>query len=60
MQLIEDHSNQLSRHKSSPYYREFSELIDFWETNISSMTETLEMLMMVQSMWLYLESIFCG
>lgn len=60
MQLIEEHSNQLAKFKSSPYYREFAELIDFWEGHISAITETLEMLMTVQSMWLYLESIFCG
>jgi len=60
MALIEDHSNMLARHKSSPYYREFSEDIDMWETNIATMTENLEMLMQVQSMWQYLECIFMG
>ena len=60
MQLIEEHSNKLARHKSSQYYREFDEQIDFWETQIASITETLEMLMQVQSMWQYLESIFFG
>jgi hypothetical protein len=60
MQLIEDHSNKLARHKSSQYYREFDEQIDFWETQIASITETLEMLIQVQSMWQYLESIFMG
>ena len=51
MTLIEEHSADLSRMKSSPYYREFEENIDIWEINIASITETLEMLMQVQSMW---------
>lgn len=47
MALIETHSNELSRHKSSPYYREFAEDIDMWETHIATITENLEMLMQV-------------
>ena len=47
MELIETHSNELSKHKSSMYYREFAEDIDMWETYISTITENLEMLMQV-------------
>jgi dynein heavy chain, axonemal len=46
--------------KSSPYYKEFDTKIDYWELNISQITETLEMLMAVQDKWKYLESIFKG
>lgn len=42
--LIEDHSAQLANFKSSPYYKQFNEKIDFWENNIASITETLELL----------------
>lgn len=45
MTLIEEHSAELARMKSSPYYKEFAETIDVWEGNIASITETLEMLM---------------
>ena len=58
--LIEDHSAQLANFKSSPYYKQFNEKIDFWENNIASITETLELLIQVQGKWLYLESIFKG
>jgi dynein heavy chain len=58
--LVEEHSQQLAAHKSSPYYKQFNEKIDFWENNISLITETIELLLQVQGKWLYLESIFKG
>jgi len=58
--LIEEHSQQLAAHKSSPYYKNFNDKIDFWEQNIANITETIEMLSQVQSKWFYLESIFKG
>ena len=60
MELIEDHGGKLGNHKSSPYYKEFDTLIDHWESNISQITETLEVLLAVQGKWKYLESIFRG
>jgi hypothetical protein len=51
MQLIEDHGGDLGTYKSSPYYREFQEPIDMWESNIARVTETLESLMTVQKLW---------
>ena len=58
--IIEDHTQQLSTMKSSPYYKQFDDKIDIWDSNIASITETLEMLIQVQSKWQYLESIFKG
>jgi dynein heavy chain len=58
--VIEEHTQALSQHKSSPYYKQFDEKIDLWDTNIANITETLEMLVQVQSKWMYLESIFKG
>jgi len=55
MQLIEDHGGDLGTYKSSPYYREFQDEIDLWESNIARVTETLEALMTVQKLWQYLE-----
>ncbi len=59
-QVIEDHVVKLSNMKSSPYYKQFDDKIDFWENNIAQITETLELLLAVQGKWSYLESIFRG
>ena len=58
--LIEEHSQHLAAHKSSPYYKQFCDKIDFWENNIANITETIELLIQVQGKWQYLESIFKG
>jgi len=47
MELIEDHGGKLGNFKSSPYYKEFDTIIDQWESNISQITETLEILLVV-------------
>jgi dynein heavy chain len=60
MELIEDHGGKLGNFKSSPYYKEFDTIIDQWESNIAQITETLEILLVVQGKWKYLESIFRG
>lgn len=60
MQLIEEHGGTLGNHKSSPYYKEFDSKIDLWESNIAQITESLEILLIVQGKWKYLESIFRG
>lgn len=58
--IIENHVVMLSNQKSSPYYKQFDDKIDFWENNIAQITETLELLIAVQGKWSYLESIFRG
>jgi len=58
--LVEDHSQQLANHKSSAYYKQFNDKIDFWENNIANITETIELLLQVQGKWAYLELIFKG
>jgi len=45
--LIEEHSGDLAKHKSSPFYKQFDDKIDMWENNIAKITETLEILMVV-------------
>ena len=57
---IEEHSGELAKHKSSPFYKQFDDKIDMWENNIAKITETLEILMLVQERWQHLESIFGG
>lgn len=58
--LIEEHSGELAKHKSSNFYKQFAESIDAWENNIAKITDTLEILITVQDRWQYLESIFGG
>ena len=58
--MIDDHMVKLNNMKSSPYYKQFEDKIDLWETNIATITETLELLLSVQGKWNYLESIFKG
>ena len=58
--VIEDHVVILSNNKSGAFYKQFEEKIDTWEDNLAQISETLEMLMIVQSKWGYLESIFTG
>ena len=58
--LIEEHSGKLAEHKSSPFYKQFDDKIDMWENNIAKITDTLEILTLVQERWQYLESIFGG
>lgn len=58
--IIENHVVMLTNMKSSPYYKQFDDKIDFWENNIAQITETLELLLAVQGKWSYLESIFRG
>jgi dynein heavy chain len=60
MEIIEEHGTLLGSMKSSPYYKEFDTKIDHWEHAIAQITETLEILLQVQSKWKYLESIFKG
>ena len=57
---IEEHSGALAKHKSSAFYKQFDDKIDMWENNIAKITDTLEILMVVQERWQYLESIFGG
>ena len=58
--LIEEHSGELAKHKSSPFYKQFDDKIDYWENTIAKITDTLEILMLVQERWQHLESIFGG
>ena len=56
----EEHSAQLAGFKATRFYKQFDNEIDLWETNLGQITETLELLGVVQERWQYLESIFGG
>jgi dynein heavy chain len=58
--VIEEHVVILSNNKSGAFYKQFEETIDYWEENLAKISEIIELLMVVQSKWGYLESIFTG
>lgn len=58
--VIEEHVVILSNNKSGAFYKQFEETIDLWEENLAKISEIIELLMVVQSKWGYLESIFTG
>ena len=45
--LIEEHSGELAKHKSSSFYKQFDDKIDMWENNLAKITDTLEVLIQV-------------
>lgn len=46
--------------KASRFVKPFEDLVDKWERALSKITETVEMLLVVQRQWLYMETIFMG
>ncbi len=46
--------------KASRFVKPFEQQVDFWERALSKITETTEMLLVVQRQWLYMETIFLG
>lgn len=50
----------ISNMKSTRFVEPFEELVNCWETKLSSVTEVLEGILQVQKKWLYLENIFQG
>lgn len=58
--VIEEHVVILSNNKSGAFYKQFEDRIDAWEDDLATISEVLELLMIVQSKWGYLESIFTG
>jgi len=58
--VIEEHVVVLSNNKSGAFYKQFEETIDKWEESLALISEIVELLMIVQSKWGYLESIFTG
>jgi dynein heavy chain len=45
---------------ASPYVRPFSDEVRQWEQKLSLISEAIEVWMLVQRKWMYLESIFVG
>lgn len=59
-QSLEENIISLSSMKSQVHSEPFHEDIAHWEFCLSQINDTIEVLLMVQRQWLYLESIFVG
>lgn len=60
VQLLEDMGMNLQSMMASRYVRPFSEEVRRWEQRLSLVGEAIEVWMLVQRKWMYLESIFVG
>eukprot|EP01105_Mastigella_eilhardi_P001895 TRINITY_DN122_c1_g4_i2.p1 TRINITY_DN122_c1_g4~~TRINITY_DN122_c1_g4_i2.p1 ORF type:complete len:4382 (+),score=1298.66 TRINITY_DN122_c1_g4_i2:875-14020(+) len=59
-QVLEDHKVILADMKASRYFYAFEAQVEYWERSLSHILETLELMLKVQRLWRYLESIFVG
>ncbi|XP_031338901.1 dynein heavy chain 2, axonemal-like isoform X2 [Photinus pyralis] len=59
-QALEENMMQLSTMKSTRYVEPFAKDVDYWERTLSYIMETVEVALVVQRQWLYLENIFGG
>jgi dynein heavy chain len=57
---LEDNAVALSTMKASRFYSTFKQNVDYWENTLATMSEVVEMILIVQRQWMYLESIFMG
>eukprot|EP00002_Diphylleia_rotans_P022931 TRINITY_DN4501_c0_g1_i3.p1 TRINITY_DN4501_c0_g1~~TRINITY_DN4501_c0_g1_i3.p1 ORF type:complete len:4513 (-),score=1142.54 TRINITY_DN4501_c0_g1_i3:360-11993(-) len=57
---LEDNQVTLSTMKASRYYIAFEAQVEQWEKTLSLILETIELLLVVQRNWMYLENIFAG
>jgi len=55
---LEDNQVALSTMKASKFFVSFKDKIERWETNLSLISEVIDILLQVQRQWMYLESIF--
>ncbi|VFV46779.1 low quality protein: dynein heavy [Lynx pardinus] len=59
-QALEDNQVALSSMKASRFVKAFEREVDHWERCLSLILEAVEMVLMVQRQWMYLENIFLG
>ena len=59
-QLLEENQMQVSSMKASRFCSPFRYDVDFWEKALDQIVEATELLLKVQTQWLYLENIFLG
>ncbi|WIA10356.1 hypothetical protein OEZ85_010548 [Tetradesmus obliquus] len=58
--LLEDMGLNLQSMMASPHVRPFADEVRLWEQRLSLIGECIEVWMLVQRKWMYLESIFIG
>eukprot|EP00842_Homolaphlyctis_polyrhiza_P005476 jgi/Hompol1/592/HPOL_005362-RA len=59
-ELLEDNQVTLSSMKTSKFFVAFEAQVDHWERTLSHIVEVVEILLLVQRQWMYLENIFVG
>nr|XP_060635826.1 dynein axonemal heavy chain 2 [Anolis sagrei ordinatus] len=59
-QALEDNQVALSTMKASRFVKPFEKDVDRWERCLSLILEVIEMLLVVQRQWMYMENIFLG
>ncbi|KAK2862756.1 hypothetical protein Q5P01_002289 [Channa striata] len=59
-QALEDNQVILSTMKASRFVKAFEQEVDCWERRLSQVLEVIEMILIVQRQWIYLENIFQG
>ncbi|XP_060896803.1 dynein axonemal heavy chain 2-like [Labrus mixtus] len=59
-QALEDNQVILSTMKASRFVKAFEREVDCWERQLSQILEVIEMILVVQRQWIYLENIFQG
>ncbi|KAI8923518.1 dynein heavy chain and region D6 of dynein motor-domain-containing protein [Entophlyctis helioformis] len=57
---LEDNQVTLSSMKASKFFLAFEAQVDHWERTLSHIVEVVELLLLVQRQWMYLENIFVG
>lgn len=58
--LLEENQVTLSSMKASKYFVSFQKQVEQWEHNLSHIVEVIDLLLLVQKQWIYLENIFIG
>ncbi|KAG7190743.1 hypothetical protein KM043_006815 [Ampulex compressa] len=58
IQALEDHQVQLSSMKSTRFVEPFALEVDYWERTLSTIGEVLEMVLVVQRGYIYMDNIF--
>ncbi|KMR01925.1 dynein heavy chain axonemal [Lasius niger] len=58
MQTLEDHQVQLSSMKATRFVEPFAQEVDYWERTLSTIGEVLEIVLVVQREYVYLDNIF--
>ncbi|KYM82700.1 Dynein heavy chain 2, axonemal [Atta colombica] len=58
IQTLEDHQVQLSSIKSTRFVESFAQEVEYWEQTLSTIGEVLEMLLVVQKGYMYLDNVF--